>query len=238
MPPARHSGGRLPGRQGSVRQAARLAIARVVVTIVRRPSRTAPTSPRDSPTSRSPAVECTRRGTVERTRATPPHEGGTTRPWCERLPQMRPIRLEAYFQPGEEPNVERMCWIAPDLCDVPLDADVEGHIVRLRFPEPAPTVYNGWIGDKDNPVGLSPTYFSAELDWDLDTSSPDAERDSWQRAVETVRAAATRLTNAIRLARRRVDSLATRRRRLKSLHGMSPTARSLRCHCRSTVRPR
>jgi hypothetical protein len=113
---------------------------------------------------------------------------------------VRTIRLLANFQPGEEPNVGRMCWIAPDLCDAPLDTDVDGHTVRLRFPEAAPTVYNGWMGDKDNPVGLSPTYFSAELTWDLDTSNADAERDSWQLAVETVRAAATRLTNAIRLA--------------------------------------
>lgn len=116
------------------------------------------------------------------------------------LPCVRAIRLLASFQPGEEPNVGRMCWIAPELCDARLDTDVEGHRVRLWFPEAVPTVYHGFVGDKDNPVALSPTYFNAELDWDLDTSSADAERDSWQHAVETVRAAATRLTNAIRLA--------------------------------------
>ena len=39
---------------------------------------------------------------------------------------------------------------------------------------------------RDNPVGLSPTYFTVELDWDPDTSRADAERDSWQLAVDTM----------------------------------------------------
>lgn len=114
---------------------------------------------------------------------------------------MKGIRVAGHFQPGEEPNVGRICWIGPDLWGVSLTTDVDGHIVSLSFPEAdAPGAYRGRMGEPDEPaVALSPTYFSAELDWELAEGDAEVERESWDQAVETLRAGATRLTNAIRL---------------------------------------
>lgn len=114
---------------------------------------------------------------------------------------MKRICVAAHFQPSEESNIGRMCWIGPDLWGVPLTTDVDGHTVRLSFPDAEATpAYNGRMGEADEPaIALSPTYFSAELDWELADDDPETERKSWDQAVETLRAGATRLTNAVRL---------------------------------------
>jgi hypothetical protein len=114
--------------------------------------------------------------------------------------RMRAIHLSGRFRPSEEPNVGRMCWIAPDLWGVPLTTEVRGHAVHLRFPEQASDGYVGRMGEPESlPLGLSPAYFDAELDWALIADEAGSERESWVEALGVLRAGATRLTNAIRV---------------------------------------
>ncbi len=54
--------------------------------------------------------------------------------------------------------------------------------------------------DPTNPIGLSPTYFVAELNWPLEDDDASAESQTLQEVVEILKAGATRLTNGIRLA--------------------------------------
>lgn len=119
---------------------------------------------------------------------------------------MRRFRLTARFIPGENQTIGRMCWISPDLAGRALTTEVSGHTVRLRFPERASDdmTQPGYVGrmgnDPAKPVGVSPAYFAAELDWVVDDEEPEIVRGSLLNGVDVLRRAATRLTDGIRLA--------------------------------------
>jgi hypothetical protein len=99
-----------------------------------------------------------------------------------------------------------MAWITPDLCGKPLTTVVNGHEVRLQFPDrPTDSASQpGYVSRRGSrgqaPQAVSPGYFTAELKWSLQEKGSDAERESWETAVETLRAGATRLSDALRLA--------------------------------------
>lgn len=119
---------------------------------------------------------------------------------------MRAFRLNGQFVAGEDQTVGRMCWISADLAGKQLSTEVSGHTVYLQFPERASDdiAQEGYVGrmgdDPASPVGVSPAYFVAELDWVVEDAGTDAERQSLQEGVEVLRAAATRLTDGIRAA--------------------------------------
>lgn len=117
---------------------------------------------------------------------------------------MKTIRLTGRFLVGETQMVGRMCWISPDLAGKQLSTEVSGCTVHVSFPERASDDISqeGYVGrmgdDAETPVGVSPAYLLAELDWVVDDS--DTEQQSLDDAVEVLRAAATRLTDGVRLA--------------------------------------
>jgi len=119
---------------------------------------------------------------------------------------MGTIRLTGQFVAGEDQTVGRMCWISADVPGKRLSTEISGHTVYLQFPDRASDdiAQQGYVGrmgdDPANPVGVSPAYFVATLDWVVESTDSEAERESLQEAVEVLRAAATRLTDAIRLA--------------------------------------
>jgi hypothetical protein len=121
------------------------------------------------------------------------------------LTQMTEILLRAEFRPGEDTTVGRMALITPDLCGKPLTTSINGHEVRLRFPErPTDALlqpgYNGGRGEPDHLEAVHPMFFRAEMTWSLQRSGEDAERKSRAEAVDTLRAGATRLSDALRFA--------------------------------------
>jgi hypothetical protein len=117
---------------------------------------------------------------------------------------MKTITLTGRFLVGETQTVGRMCWISPDLAGKPMSTKVAGHTVYVSFPERVSGDFSqeGYVGrmgdDPENPVGVSPAYIIAEVDWALDDS--DTENQSLDAAVEVLRAAAARLTDGVRLA--------------------------------------
>jgi hypothetical protein len=117
------------------------------------------------------------------------------------------IRVTGCFMPGEEATVGRMCWITPDLAGKELTTSVSAHTVHLSFPprdseDIVQPGYNGVRGDdRSNPVAVSPLYFTAWLDWDVEgTGESTEDKVSLKDAVDVLRAAATRLTDGIRLS--------------------------------------
>ena len=119
---------------------------------------------------------------------------------------MRAILLRGEFRPGEDPTIGRMAWITPNLCGKRMSTVVNGHEVRLQFPDrPTDSASQpGYVSRRgypdQEPQAVSPSYFTAELNWSLQQTDADAERESWKDAVETLRAGATRLSDALRLA--------------------------------------
>jgi hypothetical protein len=116
------------------------------------------------------------------------------------------VVLTGTFLPGDDETIGRMAWIAPDLAGEVLTTTINDYEVRLWFPELSSDAvsqpgYNGRRGDRDKPpLGVSPNYFTAEMDWSLDDSEADAERASWTEAWDVLRTGANRLTNALRFA--------------------------------------
>lgn len=119
---------------------------------------------------------------------------------------MTHVRITGRFIPGESGIVGRMCWITPDLAGKQLSTTVEGHTVRISFPERATDEiaqpgYNRRRGsDALNPEAVSPVYFTATLDWEIaGTGESSEDRESLKQGIEALRAGSTRLTDGIRL---------------------------------------
>jgi hypothetical protein len=116
------------------------------------------------------------------------------------------IHVSATFRPSSEPTIGRACHIATELAGYPLRQAIDGYELEIRFPQllrPLPQgAYSGWMGEsKDNPVGLTPSYFNvfATVDVPDDPASPE-RKSIFESVVAAMRVAATRLSDAIRLS--------------------------------------
>jgi len=101
-----------------------------------------------------------------------------------------------------------MCRISADLADYPLRKTMDSFDVELRFPRviyplPSPGYSNAAPLDVDDdyrPDELYPVFFSARVVFEMvDDAEDSAYADALQSAVNAVRAAATRLSDSIRI---------------------------------------
>jgi hypothetical protein len=116
------------------------------------------------------------------------------------------VCLAARFRPSSEPIAGRMCYIEPDLAGFPFRHIFNGLEVELRFPRityplPAPGYFNAAPhDDKDYiPDQLMPAYFDAQVLFEVGDDAQSSDyRDSFQLAMDSLRIAATRLSDSLR----------------------------------------
>lgn len=120
---------------------------------------------------------------------------------------VKKVSIIARFRPSSEPIAGRMCYIEPDLADLPLQCLFDGFEVELRFPKatyplPSRGYYNAALPGDDafRPHQLLPAYFNARTTFNVgdDTESLDYE-STFRSAIDAVLSAATRLSDSIRI---------------------------------------
>ncbi|MFF0391673.1 hypothetical protein ACFYS8_23745 [Kitasatospora sp. NPDC004615] len=118
---------------------------------------------------------------------------------------MSEIRVEAVFQASGEATVGRMCEIDPALAGFPLTTEVDVLQVVLEFPKfdgrfPA-AGYFGWSGDDASaPVALLPAHFLVHTQFAVASGLGEPELQvELKAAVEAIRFAAARLSDALRV---------------------------------------
>jgi hypothetical protein len=121
---------------------------------------------------------------------------------------VKTVILDATFRPSAEPTVGRMCRISPELADYEMRKSIDGFDVELRFPAityPLPSAgYSNGVpfdaGDDYRPEELYPMYFSARTIFEIVDDPEDSQYiETFQSAVGALRAAATRLSDSIRI---------------------------------------